>query len=100
MKRILLFKTLATIVACLALAMPASAYDFVRNGIYYTINSNQTSVTVQNNGNFNSYSGDVVVPPTVAYNGDTYTVTSIGYQSFKDCTDLTSSGCLRISSIS
>ena len=90
MKRNLLFKTLAAIVACLALAMPASAYDFVRNGIYYSINSNQTSVTVQNNGNFNTYSGDIVVPPTVVYNDGIYTVTSIGYQAFKDCTDLTS----------
>lgn len=90
MKKLIYFKTLTAIVACLALAMPAGAYDFTRNGIYYQINSDQTSVTVQNDGSFNTYSGDVVIPPTVDYNGDTYTVTSIGYQAFKDCTDLTS----------
>ena len=90
MKKLIYFKTLAAIVACLALAMPAGAYDFTRNGIYYQINSNQTSVTVQNNGSFNAYSGDVVIPPTVVYNDLTYTVTSIGYQAFKDCSDLTS----------
>ena len=90
MNKLIYFKTLAAIVACFALAMPASAYDFTRNGIYYQINSDQTSVTVQNNGSFNTYSGDVVIPPTVVYNELTYTVTSIGYQAFKDCTDLTS----------
>ena len=90
MERNILFKILATIVACLALAMPASAFDFVRNGIYYSINSNQTSVTVENNGNVNTYSGDIVVPPTVTYNEYSYTVTSIGYQAFKDCDGLTS----------
>ncbi len=90
MNKLIYFKTLAAIVACFALAMPAGAYDFTRNGIYYQINSDQTSVTVQNNGSFNTYSGDVVIPPTVVYNELTYTVTSIGYQAFKDCTDLTS----------
>ena len=88
MTRQLLFRTLATMVACLALALPARAYDFYMNGIYYSING--TNVTVQNNGSFNSYSGDIVVPAEVTYEGQTYTITSIGYQSFRDCTNLTS----------
>ena len=88
MNRQLLFRTLATMVACLALALPARAYDFYMNGIYYSING--TNVTVQNNGSINTYSGDIVVPAEVTYEGQTYTITNIGYQSFKGCTGLTS----------
>ena len=35
-------------------------------------------------------SGDLTIPSTVTYDDDTYTVTSIGYQAFYSCTDLTS----------
>ena len=39
-----------------------------------------------------SYSGSINIPETVTYNGDgqTYTVTSIGSDAFKDCSGLTS----------
>lgn len=61
------------------------------NGIvYYLDNSNSTaSVTYQNSG-YNTYSGDVTVPETFSYNGQTYTVTSIGEKAFYDCSDATS----------
>ena len=38
----------------------------------------------------NSYSGNVAIPSTIAYYGDTYTVTSIGEYAFAGCSDLTS----------
>ena len=46
MDKLIYFKTLAILLACLALALPANAYDFVKDGIYYNINGNGTSVSV------------------------------------------------------
>ena len=55
------------------------AYDVEVNGIYYNLNTsaNTASVTFENSSDYNSYSGDVVIPETFAYNGVTYQVTSI-----------------------
>lgn len=50
-----------------------AAYDFVSNGIYYNIAGEQVFVTQGDN----LYSGDIVLPSSVTYNGKTYTVTSI-----------------------
>jgi|GEM_PF-4845547 len=36
------------------------------------------------------YSGDIVIPSTVGYEGKTYSVTSIGWGAFERCTSLTS----------
>lgn len=69
-------------------AKDVSAYDFVSGGIYYSVNS--TGATVENNGSFNTYSGNVTIPSSVTYSGNTYTVVSIGYQAFKGSTGLKS----------
>ena len=82
----LLFRVMATMMAILALAMPASAYDFVKDGIYYNISG--TNATVTNSGSYNSYSGTVNIPATVTNNGTIYTVKSVGYESFKNCSAL------------
>lgn len=78
----------------LALLLPATAmaHDFEVNGIYYSINGNNATVTFggENPWNHNSYSGDVTIPATVTYNGTTYSVTSIGAGAFRDCSGLTS----------
>ncbi len=89
MDKLIYFKTLAILMACLALALPANAYDFVKDGIYYNINGNGTSVSVTyKDTNYNSYSGTVNIPATVTYNETTYNVTSIGVSAFNNCTDL------------
>ena len=79
----------------LALLLPATAtaYDFEVDGIYYNINGNEAIVTYQSYSNgsyFSDYSGDVTIPETVTYNGNTYSVTSIGECAFNNCSVLTS----------
>ena len=65
------------------------AYDCKVAGIYYNLNPTDKTASVTGNDN-NSYSGDVVIPENIAYDGTTYSVTSIGYYAFSDCSRLTS----------
>lgn len=85
--------------------------------IYYSWINNNTEFAVTNGSKYISdkdYSGNVVIPSSVEYNGNIYNVTSIGYVAFYDCSGLTSvtiphsvtsigdyafSGCSRLSSI-
>ena len=69
-------------------------YDFIDNGIAYRIGGNNTvSVTIKDfsyNGDHQEfYSGDVVIPGTVRYDGNTYRVTHIGGLAFVSCPSLT-----------
>lgn len=71
----------------------ASAYDFQVDGIYYDINADEATVTVTNetgDSSGRSYSGEVIIPQSVAYNKKTYSVTSIGVEAFFGCYGLTS----------
>ena len=81
-----------TFIILLALLMPVSAlaYDFVVDGIYYNTNGTKATVTYKSFIYTSSYSGDVVIPETVTYNGTTYSVTSIGDYAFYGCRGLTS----------
>ncbi len=79
----------------LATLLPAhaTAHDFVVDGIYYNINGNEATVTSKGlyyDMYFVGYSGSVVIPPTVTYNGTTYPVTSIDEIAFYCCDSLTS----------
>lgn len=48
-------------------------------------------VDVDEEGNrYYHYKGDIVIPPSVIYNGTSYSVTAIGQYAFQGCTDLTS----------
>ena len=78
--------------ACLTLTgVTASyAYDFESDGIYYDITSSKEVGVTYKNTDYNSYSGDIVIPSTVRYNSKTYTVTSIRGYAFYKCTSLTS----------
>jgi len=63
--------------------------------IYYTYNTDGTSVSVTYQGTYssnysNEYTGTVVIPETVTYGGKTYSVTSIGSSAFSGCSGLTS----------
>ena len=73
----------------------ASAYDIaVMNSdgvfIYYKWSNNKTELTVTQYGNNIYYTGEVVIPESVEYRGETYPVTSIGVYAFKNCSELTS----------
>ena len=76
-------------VLLLLCATVATAYDFEVGGIYYSITYPYTTVKVTYQGS-SYYTGSVVIPESVAYNGKTYSVTEIGNYAFQDCTGLTS----------
>lgn len=65
-------------------AVHARAYDFEADGIYYRITS-KTAYTcaVTYKDGFNSYSGEVVVPASVTYNNQVYSVTSVYFNAFR-----------------
>lgn len=77
-------------------------YDFMVDSIYYkkytpTGSSNYHvkvvgAVKLNHNDSFYMcfYSGDVIIPEEVTYNGNTYLVSGIGYDAFYKCTELTS----------
>lgn len=69
----------------------AKAYDCEVDGIYYCLNNIEKTaeVTYKEYGQSN-YFGNVVIPETVTYNNQTYSVISIGYSAFYNCTGLTS----------
>ena len=77
-------------------ALSIWAHDFEVDGIYYNILTDKTNeVEVTYRGAYgdsytNEYSGSVTIPENVTYNGTTYSVTSIGYSAFADCSGLTS----------
>ena len=71
------------------LASSASAYDFMKDGIAYNINSDRKSVTVTTGGSLKS--GPLTIPSFVTNNGTTYEVTIIGSDAFSRCTGLTGS---------
>lgn len=79
----------------LLICISADAYDFMSDGIYYNIISEEArTVEVTNDGHYlvsnQTYIGDVVIPEKVINNGKTYTVTVIGEWAFSYCEDLKS----------
>ena len=89
-------KSLLLVLAAMLCSSPLFAHDFEVGGIYYNITSDAdltVAVTFKGdsyNSYSNEYSGTVTIPESVAYNGKTYSVTSIGSSAFENCWGLTS----------
>ncbi len=64
--------------------------DFIVGDLHYSVNEDGTSVTVLGHVDGTAASGVLTIPTNVTYEGQTYTVTVIGYQAFNQCGDLTS----------
>ena len=69
------------------------AYDFECGGIYYNVTSYTSPYTVAVTYEYTngySYSGNIIIPSSLTYNGITFSVTSIGGAAFYECRGLTS----------
>ena len=93
MKNLKLLFTALLLLCCVG---TATAHDFEVGGIYYNItDTTNKTVEVTYRGYYsdqysNEYTGSVVIPESVTYNGTTYSVTSIGERAFDYCSGLTS----------
>ena len=65
----------------------AFAEEVTINGIKYDVITKAKQAKVISGGN---YSGNIVIPATIEYNGATYSITSIGERAFEGCSGLTS----------
>ena len=92
MKRIKLWLTTIAVLLC---SISASAYDFKVGSIYYNILSEEDKTVevtyyVYGDQNANTYTGSLIIPNGVIYDGVIYSVTSIGSCAFFKCSGLTS----------
>ena len=80
------FLTLALTLFCVA---GAWAYDFKVDGIYYGFSYGSSNEVYVTDGDTQP-SGEITIPSSVSYNGQIYSVTSIGGSAFEECSALTS----------
>ena len=85
-------KHLFTALLLLCCVGTATAHEFEVGGIYYYItdDTNKTIEVTNVDEYSDEYTGNVVIPESVTYNGTTYSVTSIGHYAFFRCTGLKS----------
>lgn len=92
-----LYKIFLLFIVMIAGINPVSAHDFEADGIYYNVigeNAPIYLVEVTYRGtsytSYNKeYTGDIVIPQSVKYNGKTYLVYRIGDSAFRGCNTLT-----------
>ena len=84
-------KIIFSLIAVLAALVPStiSAYEFEIDGIYYITNGNEATVTKSFQLDPQYYSGYVIIPESVTYGPQTFSVTAIGDSAFMYCENLT-----------
>lgn len=83
-------KKLFLLSVLMLLPMLASADAVEINGIYYNLIEKAGQAEVTKKPYNGKYSGSVVIPESVVYEGKNYSVTSIGDGAFSGCSGLTS----------
>ena len=71
------------------LSLPMLAVVVEIDGINYELNADTKQATVIEKSS-RKYSGEVIIPESVEHKGAAYSVTSIGFRAFYDCSRLTS----------
>ncbi len=77
-------KKLLLVFAALFCHLTANAYEFVVDGIYYTITSSDEHTVGVSFHPTKKYKGDIVIPTQVTNEGITYAVTSITAKAFRE----------------
>ena len=83
-------KVLFVLAIFIANCISASAIEFTVDGVRYSVNDDNTTVTVAGYPSGSKPTGDLTIPESVTYGGISYPVTSIGNEAFGWCTGLTS----------
>ena len=65
-------------------------FEFTVDGVRYSVNDDNTTVTVAGYPSGSKPTGDLTIPESVTFRGCPYPVTSIGQGAFKGCCGLTS----------
>ncbi len=83
-------KVLFVLAILIANCISASAIEFTVDGVRYSVNSDNTTVTVAGYPSGSKPTGNLTIPESVTYGGISYPVTSIGDEAFGSCRGLTS----------
>ena len=86
----ILMKHYFLLLTLLCLSLSARAHDAEVDGIFYNLDTANRTATVTYKGDYydsydHEYSGAVVIPETVTYNGITYSVTTLRRYCFSGC---------------
>ena len=83
-------KILFVLAIIIANCISASAIEFTVDGVRYSVNDDNTTVTVASYPSDSKPTGDLTIPESVTYGGISYPVTSIDDWAFDGCSGLTS----------
>ena len=85
-----LHKVLFVLAILIANSISASAIEFTVNGVRYSVNNDNKTITVAGYLSGSKPTGHLTIPESVTFGGISYPVTSIGGDAFEYCSGLTS----------